>query len=260
MYCEAVITFIDILGFKEIIKKSKAEDVLNILKKVRSFSGFDDEWSENDCLPKVIQFSDSIIRIRPLNSEFRYGVLFHELNDLVLMQGGLAENKILVRGGVTIGNVHFDATNVFGDGFVRAYELESNFAIYPRIIVDPSLISMAKIDARLLSDNNSFEDEMRFINSQLHLGSDGIYSIDYLGAYPREFDDREYIPNFFSNIKMEILSRINGNCDFSSINAKYMWLANYYNQSVSQWFIHHKDTENLWITSEESSLLNRFTK
>jgi hypothetical protein len=87
MYREAIITFVDILGFKRIIQKSSAEEVQNILRKMGYFSGVDYLEDGEGSLPKVIQFSDSIIRIRPLDSktnlEFRYGALFHELNDLV---------------------------------------------------------------------------------------------------------------------------------------------------------------------------------
>lgn len=264
MYREAVITFIDILGFKDIIQKSSADDVSSMLEKIKYFSDVNDSEDGEGYKPKVIQFSDSIIRIRPLDSKeneaYRYGILFHELNDLVLMQGSLAANGILVRGGVTVGDIFFDSDNrVYGQGFNRAYELESQFAIYPRIIIDPVLISNAKTDSRLLSWHNDLDFEFDYINRQLRIGSDGLYYVDYLGKFPDELDSQEYIPEFFDRIKQLILSKIDSLNGLTPVSVKYMWLANYYNEIIESKFHRHEDTEDLWITDKELPLLSRLT-
>lgn len=43
---------------------------------------------------------------------------------------------MLIRGGITIGKIIHNEEMVFGPGINRAYELESKYAIYPRIIFD----------------------------------------------------------------------------------------------------------------------------
>lgn len=184
MYIEAIVTFIDILGFKDIINKFSFEDVHKKLDTVRFFSSVDDQQEGDGFEPKIIQFSDSIIRIRPLdssaNKEFRYGLMFHEMLDLVRMQGELINNGIFVRGGVSIGDVYYDRQLLFGPGFVKAYELESSYANFPRIIINPQLIDQLHRDRRLSSNQNTLEEEFLYIKRNIRRDSDGLYFIDYL--------------------------------------------------------------------------------
>jgi hypothetical protein len=46
---------------------------------------------------------------------------------------------LLIRGAITIGDIVHDDSIVFGPALNRAYELESQQAIYPRIILDPDV-------------------------------------------------------------------------------------------------------------------------
>ena len=46
-------------------------------------------------------------------------------------------NGLLIRGGITIGYCFSDNLMVWGKALVRAYEIESTIAIYPRIVIDP---------------------------------------------------------------------------------------------------------------------------
>lgn len=259
MYRQAIITFVDILGFKDIIQKSTAEGVLKILKKIEYFSNLTESSDGEDFTPKIIQFSDSIIRIRPLDSkanrEFPYGSLFHELNDLVIMQGELINHGICIRGGVTVGQIHFDDNKVFGPGFVKAYEIESGFSNYPRIVVDPEIITRIKEDHRLLSAHNEPEYELGAIDEQLRKGSDGLYFVDYLGAFPRNMDEPEFSPDFFANNKKIILSNIGSQTALSSVASKYLWLATYHNEVMENTFERVEETEDLWINAKEVPLL-----
>lgn len=55
--------------------------------------------------------------------------------------GVLASCGILLRGGICTGSLYFDNTFVMGPGLVSAYVLENYSALYPRIVVDPKLIT-----------------------------------------------------------------------------------------------------------------------
>lgn len=46
----------------------------------------------------------------------------------------------LVRGGITTGDFYIDDTIVWGSALVRAHELEDKIAIYPRVILDHSVV------------------------------------------------------------------------------------------------------------------------
>ncbi|WP_310452783.1 hypothetical protein [Sulfuritalea sp.] len=238
MYRAAVITFVDILGFKALVSSCTYDEIRSKLETVLKFSGFDEEEDGEGFEPRIIQFSDSIIRIRPLdsktNSEFPYGLAFFELLDLVHMQGELINHGICLRGGISIGDIHFEEKTIFGPGFVRAYELESIYAKYPRVVVDPKLIDALSTDNRLLSSHNSWDEEISSIRKNLRREDDGVYSIDYLRSFLGEIDEPEDQPFFLENHKKLILSNSKAFGELNPISAKYLWMAHYHNTVISE--------------------------
>ena len=238
MYRQSVITFIDILGFKNLIAKSTYQQISEKLNTIRRLSGFNEKEDGEGFKPKIIQFSDSIIRIRPLDSQanmkLRYGLIFDEMLDLVHMQSELINHGVCIRGGVSIGNVHFDKETLFGPGFVRAYELESTYANYPRIVVDPNIIAKLHKDKRLTSAQNALSNEFSYISKNIRKESDGIYFIDYLRAFQTEVDEPEYVPEFLKNHKNIILENAGGATELTAVSAKYLWMANYHNTVISE--------------------------
>lgn len=236
MYRPAVITFVDILGFREIIATGTFESVSKRLRTVRRLSGADPSGTGEDGEAKVIQFSDSIIRIRPLDAEAnkgRYGLLFFEFLDLLHMQGELVNHGICMRGGISIGDVHYEDDTIFGPGFVRAYELESVYARFPRIVIDPILIAQLKKDERLSSKHNPLGEEIRQIRKNIRKDSDGVYFIDYLQAFVDEIDDPENVPVFLGNHKRMILANSAKFGELNPVSAKYLWLATYHNRLIA---------------------------
>ena len=264
MYRHSVITFIDILGFKQLIAKSTFEEVAKKLKTIRRLSELDEAQDGEGFEPKIIQFSDSIIRIRPLdskaNKESRYGLMFYEMLDLVQMQGELINHGICIRGGVSIGDVYFDDQTLFGPGFVRAYELESIYANYPRIVIDPVLIDNLRKDKRLASSHNSLTDEFEYISKNVRKEADGIYFIDYLRSFLTEIDEQDNIPVFLANHKQIITANAGGATELTPISAKYLWMASYHNGVIAElqdeFFAHHEiERKDLEISPTEMPML-----
>lgn len=264
MYRPAVITFVDILGFKALVSASTYEEIRAKLETVLKFSGFDEKEDGEGFEPRIIQFSDAIIRIRPLdsktNSESPYGLAFYELLDLVHMQGELVNHGICLRGGVSIGDIHYEEQTIFGPGFVRAYELESIYAKYPRVVVDPEFIKALSSDKRLLSSHNSREYEIDSICKMLRQEDDGVYSIDYLRAFLKEIDEPEDQSFFLKEHKKLILSNTKGLGDLNPISAKYLWMANYHNVVISElqdkfFDAYEIDRSELEISSKEMPVL-----
>lgn len=259
MYRQAVITFIDILGFKHLISTGTFEEVSKKLKTIRRLSAVDDQADGESFKPKVIQFSDSIIRIRPLdseaNKEYRYGLMFHEMLDLVHIQGELINHGICVRGGVSIGDAHVDDQTLFGPGFVRAYELESVYANFPRIVLDPALIQQLHEDRRLASTHNSLQEEFAYISKNIRRESDGIYFVDYLRSFLDEIDDQNNIPVFLRNHKELIVNNFGGTTQLTPVSAKYLWMASYHNSVIREFNEGFRRRENLEITPKEVPML-----
>ena len=55
-----------------------------------------------------------------------------------LEQSLLSQYGLLLRGGIAVGKPYQDNEVVYGPGLVKAYALESKYAVYPRVIMLPS--------------------------------------------------------------------------------------------------------------------------
>lgn len=68
------------------------------------------------------------------------------LQQLLLGVMEMVDNDILVRGGIARGQLIHDRTMVVGPAMVRAYQLESKEAKYPRIIIEKDLKEQIEAD------------------------------------------------------------------------------------------------------------------
>lgn len=237
-YRPAIVTFIDILGFKEMIKTKPAAQIHAILSELREWSSGDMDEDEGDeieaGLAHAIAFSDNVVRVCPIDSEWPHGALFHELMSLVHVQAKLTERGVFLRGGITVDNIHIARGEVFGPGLVRAYELESKQAIYPRIVLDPKVLESYLQNPAMRGDH-SLEDDLRAIDELLREGEDGLYFVDYLKACRSELND----PGIGFSAKLKehagyIAAAAAAMSAFSAEKQKYAWLARYHNQVVDE--------------------------
>jgi hypothetical protein len=144
------VAFLDILGFKKLIDdhySGKNVNALPLLKiSLKEAEKFAIKYSKQYLKKYKIkfsfkQFSDCVSISMPLNPEHNisdsFGIF---INVIRLYQLILLDNNILIRGGISVGG-HFENSNIiFSDALVKSYKLESQNAIYPRILVDKELI------------------------------------------------------------------------------------------------------------------------
>jgi hypothetical protein len=237
-YENAIISFLDILGFGSIVLNSAYEEVRKTLNAIEYFSKPQKYFDAKDFYKPIVHiFSDTIIRIRPVerkdNRKYRIGLLFHELLDLLHIQGELIGHGALLRGAVSFGKISISKTQIFGPGLIRAYELEKNCAIYPRIIVDPDLIIEFHRNRLLRSQHNTIEYEKEYISNMLRKGDDAFWFIDYLRAFESELDEQEMYPSFLSEHKKLILDRAQEHQLPRNVIQKFLWLVHYHNQIVN---------------------------
>lgn len=165
-YERRIVAFIDILGFREIVKQSEKDTTkIQLLYSVLEFLK-DWETSEKWNL-KFIEIEESAqmkgiekfdIRGKTNSTAFSDSIVIsvktdNDVNEMVstlvsnLANIGsiLMEKGILFRGGMTIGNViHKENGTVFGQGLIDAYSLETKAALYPRIILSDELLKELK--------------------------------------------------------------------------------------------------------------------
>lgn len=259
MYEEAIVTYLDILGFKELVNSKDAAEINNILS---LFEDFSKPETKDDLpfLPETFSFSDLIVRVRRTKTEgnikYRIGIFFHELIDLLHAQGDLVNKGILLRGGVAFGKIFLSGTKLFGPALIDAYELESKYAQYPRIVVSPKLIQELKINELLRSDHHDLDEELKYIKALLRQSDDGIWFIDYLKAIEGEMDNEALYPEYIINHRQLIVKNASKFNYLNKVLAKYIWLANYHNQIISglsqEWFdAYNLEPATLLIDSNE---------
>jgi hypothetical protein len=145
-YQKAFVTFIDILGFRQIVCEKLSSEINSILDLMNFVVNLPQRrsppYDDTKYLPMVLQFSDSIIRIQPVDEIDIETFIYEEICSLIIAQGNLVCKGFLVRGALTYGDICVHKNRILGPAFNKAYFLESSIAIYPRIIVDELLCKM----------------------------------------------------------------------------------------------------------------------
>ena len=185
-YQKCFIAYLDILGFKEMVKQSednpdKIKSLLDSLIICNSFS-LKSKKATTQGTPRTINIksrfiSDSIVFFLKENPE-DIGHLFLIIR---YIQDRLWDKGLLIRGAITHDDMYFpkggNGNNItLGPGIIKAYQLESTVAIYPRIVVSEILfdyIKRYKIGAYPFATGNTLADFVQ----QDH---DGIYFLDLL--------------------------------------------------------------------------------
>lgn len=232
-----IVTFLDVLGFREIVRSRSACDVHKIIKQLERFArpAEIEDIDEPKVMSRVVvqSVSDAIVRARIFKTEYHDGAFFLELVDLLHAQIELVGLGVLVRGGVTVGEIFVgeagDAT-FFGPALIRAYEIESQEAIFPRIVVGEEALAEHRSNKALRSEGNTLKYELEAIDKLLAVGEDGTRYIDYLAAAEGEFDEGSY-PDFLHR-HAELIRNGRMAASDPRVRRKFEWLARYHNARV----------------------------
>jgi hypothetical protein len=238
----SLVSYIDLLGMRALLQQAGEDPsiVAAILDGFRQFSE-PDEPSIDTWEWKFVNFSDLVVRSVPVlsnnNKKYRLGLVFHELKALAQIQANLANRKVLLRGGVTMGNIAINAGLVFGPALVKGYELEKTQARFPRIVIDE--VVFREMRENPLLSAHDYEDEMRYIRRLVRQDADNLNFVDYLGCMLHNADDikdRLQLLIAHRELAQEQLANA-GKLDPSSRERrshleKARWLADYHNSHV----------------------------
>jgi hypothetical protein len=237
-YSFSIITYLDVLGFRDLIDNKSAGEISRIVRILRERTKPDKEMSRLHGM-KFFNFSDTAIRITPINTplniKHRFGYLFLELLGLVHVQCGLILQKIILRGALSIGEVVKSWGVIYGPGLVKAYELEQK-ASDPRIIVDPATFKHLRANPALRL--HDFEEEYKSVVSLLRKDDDGFWFVDYLRTIEGEMDhpqDENYQKFVRRHADLIAEGLIRHRLDRNVVK-KFKWLQKYHNSTVRNRF------------------------
>ncbi len=210
IYETRVCAFIDVLGFADAVVESakdseqatRLHSALQVIAgttpawQSEGFERFVDNWISDQLFGDgaPIAHDDLIARYRLLNR----GTIFSDsivlsaspapvpIWAMVFKIAALAQNLarlgLLVRGGVATGELFHSTDQVFGPAFVDAYRIESQVAIYPRIVVAPSCLPQFEAEGP----------------------SNGLHLRDYLRT---DFDGLSHIDVFSTHLMSAMIDR-----------------------------------------------------
>lgn len=248
-YERRVVAFIDILGFKEIVKQSETDTskidlIYSVLKYLKDWetSG---SWNlklieiEDDAQRKGIPnfdirgktnstaFSDSIVVSVKVDNNVNEMTSTLVVN-LAYIGAVLIEKGILFRGGLTIGNIiHNENGIVFGQGLIDAYMLETKNAKYPRIVLSDKLIK--ELNYPIETKRNSYPYHQYL--GRFDDGCVGFHQMIYYQIVETEIT-KEKLTESLDKIRKEIIKGLDLSFENSDVFEKYKWLKEQYNALI----------------------------
>lgn len=262
-YENRIVLFLDILGFKNIIdntinKENDIEENIEFLYKnlneIRSFlierlkSKYNFDFQSKNFSLRVTQFSDSIIISFINDDNDTLLQLIRTIQELIIKQ---INNGILCRGAISYGKLIHENKVIFGPALNEAYETETKASIYPRIILDKSIIELGNKGQQSIF--REF-DKNEMILGHLNQDTDDKFYIDY---FPKDIGSYKYKTNiqvYLSNLRTLIINGSRSNKP--DLKIKYGWMKNKYNLMLEIL----KSEDKIKETTQEKGLFDYINK
>jgi hypothetical protein len=136
------VALIDVLGYRQLLERDRKSGKLDFKDKLTNALAVLDQFDRS--IIKVQAISDTIIITC---SEHRNLLEFLEALRKTFV--AFLREGLFIRGGVAYSK-HFQSNHLtYSHAIARAYELEQNQAIYPRIVIDQNIIEMYKVGSEL---------------------------------------------------------------------------------------------------------------
>jgi hypothetical protein len=229
LYEKRVVAFIDILGFSDHIKKTivdpaHARKIHQVLVQIQELKTDNDRGllAQKPFGREVSVFSDSIVISYPMSMK---SAVHHLLMDIIYLQLRMMGADILMRGGIAIGDIYHNDNIVYGPAMIDAYELESKYAIYPRVILQQQVLAQAALNAEHPPD-----EELEYLSGLLEVDEDKQIFVDYMLQWEEldeEYDYRLYLLKTRKLIENQLADQTR-----PDVLLKYNWLKRYYNSTL----------------------------
>lgn len=246
-YEDRIVAFIDILGFKEIIKDSERDNtqigsIYKTLEYLKAL-GISNNWTTDilayeECAQyKGIEtfevknklnstaFSDSIvvsIKVEENINEMASALIVN----LAYVGAELMQQGILIRGGITVGKlIHSENGIVLGQGLIDAFTLETKSAKYPRIILSDKLIKQLNYPIYTKPERFPYHQYLdRFADGCVGFHQMMFYQV--MGG-TNHFGEEE-LKAELDMVRKNIIKGLDSSFENPSVHEKYLWLKEEY--------------------------------
>lgn len=216
------IAYLDILGFKEQLKKISTEPSLedNLIAALKTFKAKGDLTSDRRA---VSCFSDLIVISYPIDTivgmaRDKLSENFNSLiKDCLILTIKLLEVGLIVRGGITVGKLYHKDQIILGEGLVEANNIEEKLAFYPRIIVKDTAIEKQGIGIE------GFQSHSESYNNCLIKDFDWMIYLSYLSYSKEYFENEEQYKTFLTKVNHTKLKLHEDARNDYSIKSKAWW-------------------------------------
>lgn len=139
-----ILAYFDILGYKDILKRSlfTEEELIGYIEEITQMVLLMKQPLFGKRRAKVYCFSDNFVICIKIDREKEIVFLLEALIFALqkIQTKLLAEYSIFIRGSIVKGKIYGNRNFIFGEGLIKAYEIENELAVYPRIIVEYDLV------------------------------------------------------------------------------------------------------------------------
>ena len=235
--------FIDLLGFSEASGQADLALQTRVLALLVAIAGMRAEFSDQSdpiteatrairLRPTITTFSDHIVASYPTarliakDENEALTLAFLDVTHFVAKVAAAALlHGFLIRGGLAYGPLFHTSGVVFGPAMIEAYQLESRTAVYPRVVISPTLLERAKHAPILVHSP--------------HFDHDGLGCVDFvrfmLGALsPHGAEYHQKTREWFDTVAPTIRTTTEALRNANKIQAasKWLWFARKFSNSL----------------------------
>lgn len=227
-YENRILILLKFLGFRELIRLSAAYP--SLLERIELAIGRIKE------LGNGIEFHESMRVTQVADSVLVSFVVTERSGVRWLMDGigfcvmDLVEQGYLVRGGITEGKLMHTEQRLYGPALVRAHELESAIALYPRVIIESAVPDTANEPPEIQAIGS---EQRGYAESFLNVDEDGWQFIDYISwdaVVNTIGGDESVYPNYLRSLS-QLVYKMLVNQDLR-IKEKGIWLHTRYLRAI----------------------------
>ena len=222
-YKDCYIAFLDILGFRSLIQTYGFEEIKKIYNKILDFQV--KPLIKANVYQEINSYimSDSVVLYIAAELTDSFIAL---LDTCLQLQIKLLLNNppIFLRGGIDKGLLYHQGNIIFGEGLIKAYTLESQLAVYPRIIFTKGIRDSAR-------DNMARLGVFDYKPSLYKKDFDELYYVNYLETFnylpslpPGSVEEIEKFENRYYEKLLENIDEILSVEISKSIREKYCWV------------------------------------